>query len=142
MKQTKKAFTLIEIMIVIIILGLLASMVVPNLIGQGEQAKQKLVCIQMKSIENALKNFKLEEGRYPTTQEGLMALIKNPSPAKYKNYPEKGFLDSKSLPKDSWGNPFIYINNNGDIDLISLGADAKEGGSGENKDIKLSECQR
>ena len=142
MKNRKRGFTLIEIMIVIIILGLLASMVVPNLIGQGEQAKQKLVCIQMKSIDNSLKNFKLEEGRYPTTQEGLMALIKNPNPSKYKSYPDKGFLDAKSLPRDSWGNHFIYINNNGEVDLISLGADAKEGGDGENKDIKLSQCQR
>jgi general secretion pathway protein G len=138
----KKGFTLIEIMIVIIILGLLASMVVPNLIGQGEQAKQKLVCIQMKTIKDALNSFKLEEGRYPTTQEGLNALLKNPDPAKYKNYPDKGFLDAKSLPKDSWGNEFIYVNNNGDIDIISLGADAKEGGSGENKDIRLSQCRR
>jgi len=137
----KRGFTLIEIMIVIIILGLLASMVVPNLIGQGEAAKQKLVCVQMKSIKDSLKSFKLEEGRYPTTQEGLKALIKNPDPQKYKNYPSNGFLDSKSVPKDSWGNEFIYVNNNGDIDIISLGADGKEGGDGENKDIKLSQCE-
>jgi len=138
----KKGFTLIEIMIVIIILGLLASMVVPNLIGQGEQAKQKLVCVQMKSIADSLKSFKLEEGRYPTTQEGLKALIKNPDSTKYKNYPSNGFLDSKSVPKDSWGNEFIYINNNGDFDIISLGADGKEGGDGESKDIKYSQCQK
>ncbi len=137
----KKGFTLIEIMIVIIILGLLASMVVPNLIGQGEQAKQKLVCVQMKSIKDSLKSFKIEEGRYPTTQEGLKALITNPDPAKYKSYPNGGFLDSKKLPKDSWGNEFIYVNNNGNIDIISLGADGKEGGSGENKDIRLSQCE-
>ena len=137
----KRGFTLIEIMIVIIILGLLASMVVPNLIGQGEQAKQKLVCVQMKTIKDSLKSFKLEEGRYPTTQEGLKALITNPDPKKYKNYPTNGFLDSKKLPKDSWGNEFIYINNNGNIDIISLGADGKEGGEGENKDIRLSQCE-
>ena len=138
----KKGFTLIEIMIVIIILGLLASMVVPNLIGQGEQAKQKLVCIQMKSIKDSLKNFKLEEGRYPSTQEGLQALIQNPDTTKYKSYPSNGFLDSKTLPKDSWGNEFIYLNNNSVIDIISLGADNKEGGTGENKDIRLSKCQK
>ena len=137
----KKAFTLLEIMIVVVILGLLAALVVPNLIGQGEQAKQKLVCVQMKSLKNALDNFKVEEGRYPTTEEGLKALIKNPNPEKYKNYPKGGFLGSDKLPKDPWGNDYIYINQNGKIDIISLGADGKEGGSGENKDIRLSECQ-
>jgi len=137
----KKAFTLIEIMIVIVILGLLATLVVPNIIGQGEQAKQKLVCVQMKSLKDALDSFKIQEGNYPTTEEGLMALIKNPDPQKYKSFPRGGFLGSKKLPKDPWGGDYIYVNNGGDIDIISLGADKKEGGSGENKDIRLSECQ-
>ena len=137
----KKAFTLLEIMIVVVILGLLAALVVPNLIGQGEQAKEKLVCVQMKSLKNALDSFKIQEGRYPTTEEGLKALIKNPNPQKYKNYPNGGFLGSDKLPKDSWGNNYIYVNQNGKIDIISLGADGKEGGKGENKDIRLSECQ-
>ena len=137
----RKGFTLIEIMIVIIILGLLASLVVPNLIGQSEQAKEKLVCVQMKSLKDALDNFKIQEGKYPTTQEGLKALIQNPNPAKYKSYPNGGFLGSKKLPKDPWGGDYIYVNNGGNIDIISLGADGKEGGSGENKDIRLSQCQ-
>jgi len=136
----KKAFSLIEVMIVIVILGLIASLVVPNLIGQGEKAKEKLVCVQMKSLKDALDSFKVDEGRYPTTQEGLKALIQNPDPQKYKNYPQNGYLNSKKLPKDPWGNDYIYINNEGDIDIISLGADGKEGGSGENKDIRFSEC--
>jgi len=138
----RKGFTLIEIMIVIVILGLLASLVVPNIIGQGEQAKQKLVCVQMKSLKDALDSFKIQEGSYPTTEEGLGALVKNPNPEKYKNYPSGGFLGSKKLPKDPWGGDYIYINNNSQIDIISLGADKKEGGSGENKDIRLSECQQ
>jgi general secretion pathway protein G len=136
----KKAFSLIEVMIVIVILGLIASLVVPNLIGQGEKAKEKLVCVQMKSLKDALDSFKVDEGRYPTTQEGLKALIQNPDPQKYKNYPQNGYLNSKKLPKDPWGNDYIYINNDGTIDIISLGADGKEGGSGENKDIRYSEC--
>lgn len=137
----KSAFTLIEIMMVVIILSLLASVVMPNIISQGERAKSKLVCVQMKSLKNSLDSFKLEEGNYPTTMEGLKALIKNPNPTKYKNYPQDGFLGSKTLPKDPWGGEYIYVNNNGDIDIISLGADRKEGGKGENKDIKLSQCQ-
>ena len=136
----RRGFTLIEIMIVIIILGLLASLVIPNIIGQSEEAKKKLACIQMKSLKNALDNFKVQEGNYPSTQEGLEALLKNPDPQKYPNYPTGGFLGSKKLPKDPWGGKYIYINNDGSIDLISLGADKKEGGSGENADIRLSEC--
>jgi general secretion pathway protein G len=138
----RKGFTLIEIMIVVIILGLLASLVVPNLIGQGEKAKQKLVCVQMKSLKNALDSFKVQYGKYPSTEEGLKALIHNPNPEKYTDYPKEGFLSNDKLPKDPWGNNYIYINNDGKIDIISLGADGKEGGSGENKDIKLSQCQR
>jgi len=137
----KKGFTLIEIMVVIVILGLLASLVVPNIIGQGERAKEKLVCVQMKSLKDSLNSFKVEEGSYPTTEEGLQILIKNTNPSKYKHYPEGGFLSSKKLPKDPWGHDFIYINNNSDIDIISLGADGKEGGKKENKDIRLSQCQ-
>ncbi len=137
----KRAFTLLELMIVIVILGLLAALVVPNLIGQGERAKEKLVCVQMKSLKDALDSFKIEEGTYPTTEEGLKALIKNPNPKKYKNYPKGGFLGSDKLPKDPWGGDYIYVNNNGKIDIISLGADRKEGGEGENKDIRFSQCQ-
>ncbi len=137
----RKGFTLLEIMIVVVILGLLAALVVPNLIGQGERAKEKLTCVQMKSLKNALDSFKVQEGRYPSTEEGLKALIKNPDPKKYKSYPKEGFLGSNKLPKDPWGNEYIYVNEDGKVDIISLGADGKEGGSGENKDIRLSECQ-
>ena len=137
----KKGFTLIELLIVIAILGLLAALVVPNVIGQGEEAKRKLVCIQEKSLKDALDSFKVTEGVYPTTEEGLKALVKNPNPEKYKSYPKNGFLKDGKLPKDPWGNDYIYVNNGGNIDIISLGADGKEGGNGENKDIKLSECK-
>ena len=137
----RKGFTLLEIMIVVVILGLLAALVVPNLIGQGERAKEKLTCVQMKSLKNALDSFKVQEGRYPSTEEGLKALIKNPDPKKYKSYPKGGFLGSDKLPKDPWGNDYIYVNEDSKVDIISLGADGKEGGSGENRDLKLSECQ-
>ncbi len=135
----KKGFSLIEIMIVIIILGLLAGLVLPNLLGQGEQAKRKIVCIQMQSIKDALKNFKLQNGVYPTTEEGIKALISNPDEEKYKSYPNGGFLDEKE-PKDPWKNPYIYTNDESTIDILSLGADGKEGGSGEAADIAMSSC--
>ncbi|HIP15357.1 MAG TPA: type II secretion system protein GspG [Sulfurimonas autotrophica] len=135
------AFTLMELMIVIIILGLLAALVMPNLTGKSEEAKQKLVCIQMKNISQALKMFKVDNGRYPTTEEGLEALMKNPSPEDLPNYAKSGYLEDNNLPKDPWGHPFIYLEEDNNPELISLGADGKEGGNKENKDIRLSECK-
>ncbi len=137
----KKGFSLIEIMIVIIILGLLAGLVLPNLLGQSEKAKKGIVCIQMQSIKDALKNFKLQNGVYPSTEEGMKALVSNPDPEKYKSYPEGGFLDG-TVPVDPWKNPYIYINNDGEIDMISLGADGKEGGTKESADISFSTCKK
>lgn len=141
-KKTKKGFTLVEIMIVIIILGLLAALVVPNLIGKGEEAKQKLVCVQMKSVSEALNMFKADNGVFPETEEGIDALIKNPDADKYKNYSPSGYLGSKNAPLDPWKNKFIYLNNGTSYEIISLGADKAEGGEGESKDIKFSECGR
>ena len=137
----KKGFSLIEIMIVIIILGLLAGLVLPNLLGQGEQAKRKIVCIQMESINDALKNFKMQNGMYPSTEEGLQALISNPDEEKYKSYPDGGFLDGKE-PHDPWKNAYIYTNDESTIEILSLGADGKEGGSGEAADITMSSCNQ
>ena len=136
----KKAFSLMELMIVIIILGLLASLVLPNLIGKSEEAKQKLVCVQMRSIAQALDMFKLDNGNYPDTQEGLKALVKNPDPEKYPNYAAKGYFANGQLPKDPWGHSYIYVKTDDGFNLISLGADGKEGGKNENKDISYEEC--
>ena len=137
----RKGFSLIELMIVIIILGLLASLVMPNIMGKGEEAKQKLVCVQMKNIGETLKMFKLDNGMYPTTEEGLEALTANPDEGKYPNYARSGYFEDKKMPKDSWQNTFVYINLDGGFDLISFGADRKEGGSGDAADIRYSECK-
>lgn len=136
----RQAFTLMELMIVIIILGLLASLIMPNLVGKGEQAKQKLVCVQMKTIAESVKLFKIEQGVYPTTEIGLSALIANPDPEKYTSYPKGGYLDTKTLPKDPWKNDYIYLLLDDGFELISLGADGKENGTGENEDIVFSKC--
>ncbi|WP_457595728.1 type II secretion system major pseudopilin GspG [Hydrogenimonas sp.] len=140
--RKRKAFSLLELMIVIVILGLLSALVLPNLLGKAESAKRKLVCIQMKQIQEALKSFKFDNGMYPTTEEGLEALLKNPDPEKYTNYAPNGYLESKTLPKDPWKHPYVYINEGNKVQLISLGADGKEGGEGDAKDITLQECER
>ena len=127
----RNAFSLIELMIVIVILGLLAAMVMPSLTGKGEAAKRDLVCVQMKSIyDGALDMYKIKNSVYPSTEDGLEILTKD----------DTYFKDGK-MPKDSWGQAFIYLNNDGTIELISLGADKKEGGKDSAKDIHLSECK-
>ena len=141
-QKSRKAFSLIELMIVIVILGVLAAMVMPSLTGKGEEAKRNLVCVQMKSIYNgALDMFKINNSLYPSTEEGLEALVKNPDEEKYPSYSTSGYFKDSKMPKDSWGNAFIYINDDGKVELISLGADRKEGGKDEGSDIKMSECK-
>lgn len=137
----RKAFTLMELMIVIMILGLLSALVVPNLVGQSDKARRDIVCIQMETISESLKMFRADYGAYPQMDEGLNALVANPDSTKYKNYPNGGYLDSKSTPKDSWGTEFVYLLDGGNFDIVSLGADKKEGGESENEDIYLSKCQ-
>ena len=136
----RSAFTLMELMIVIVILGLLAGLIVPNLMESADKAKRDIVCVQMKIVGEVLDRFKLENGTYPTTEEGLQALIKNPSEEDYPAYSSQGYA-GKGLPKDSWKSDFIYINNSNDFDLISLGSDRKEGGEDVASDMRFSECK-
>ncbi|MDD5716927.1 MAG: type II secretion system major pseudopilin GspG [Sulfuricurvum sp.] len=140
-QNRRRGFTLIEIMVVIIILGLLAAFVVPNITGKSEEAKQKLVCVQMKSLGEGLKMFRIDNGSFPSGEEGLGALLTNPSSDKYPSYSKSGYLDGNKLPKDPWNHPYIYLNDGSGFDLVSLGSDGKEGGSDEAKDQKLSECR-
>lgn len=139
-KRVKKAFTLIELLVVILILGLLAAFVVPNIIGASDKAKRDIVCSQMGSISSALDMFKMDNGMFPDTEEGLKALVSNPDSDKYPAYSDKPYM--KKVAKDSWGQPIQYIKTEGGFDLISFGPDRKEGGSGNNADIKLSTCQK
>ncbi|MDD2699148.1 MAG: type II secretion system major pseudopilin GspG [Arcobacteraceae bacterium] len=125
-KYSKKAFTLMELMVVIIILGLLASFVLPSLTGKSDEAKVKITCIEMKNIAQAIKMYKIDNSSYPSTSEGLNILI------------EKKYFEDGKLPKDSWGNPFIYTDGENGFELISFGGDKSEGGS---DDIYYSKCQ-
>ena len=133
-KLTPKGFTLIELMIVVVILGLLATVVVPRMLGRPEQARRTKAKIDIRSIEASLALFKADTGRFPTTSEGLETLVKDPG---IKGYNEDGYLDK--APEDPWGNRYIYICpgvHSKDYDLKSLGRDGEEGGSGDNADIE------
>lgn len=134
--RDRSGFTLIEIMVVIVILGLLAALVVPKLIGRTEEAKKTQARVQIRNIEQALGLFKLDNGFYPATDQGIEALIKIPDVGRIpKNYRKDGYLDR--LPKDPWGNPYVYVSpgTNRDYEISSYGADGAQGGEGEDADI-------
>ncbi len=137
---TKNAFSLLELLVVILILGILAAAVVPRVVGAGDKAKVDLVCVNMKGAANALKMFKLDNGMYPDTEEGFEALQSNPDADKYSNYSSAAYLEH--LPKDSWGSKMVYIKTGNAFDIISYGADKREGGTDEYADIKYSGCNK
>jgi general secretion pathway protein G len=130
-------FTLIELMVVIVILGVLAGLVLPRIVDQPDKARVVKAKMQIESLSMGLKQYKLDNGFYPSTEQGLRALKEKPSIGRVpQNYPAKGYLDT--VPKDPWGRDYVYIcpGEHGDFDLISLGADREEGGEGVNADIK------
>ena len=135
-----KGFTLIEIMVVIIILGLLAGLVLPKFLGQEEKAKREVTKTQIRALESALDSYKLDNGFYPTTDQGLDALIKQPEagriPAKWR---DGGYLKPARIPKDPWGKDYVYISpgsENREYEIVSYGADGEPGGEGNNADIQ------
>jgi general secretion pathway protein G len=138
-KNNNKGFTLLEIIVVVFILSLLAAIVAPKIIGRTDDARIKAAQVQIKNLETALKLFKLDNGFYPSTEQGLDALVEQPTngqiPQKYR---EGGYLEQKRVPLDPWGNPYIYISPglHGDFDIMSYGADGKEGGEGKDEDIQ------
>lgn len=127
-------FTLIELMVVIIILGILATLVGPRMFGRVDEAKQNAAATQIELFGTALDSFRLDVGRYPTTAEGLDALINPVSGVDSWNGP---YLKKRVVPKDPWDNAYVYESpgTHGDYDLMSYGADKTEGGEDENKDI-------
>ncbi len=132
-------FSLIELMVVIVILGLLATMLVPRIMDRPDEARVTKAMLDIRALESALKLYKLDNGFYPTTDQGLAALVQrptsNPTP---RNWNPKGYLDSAAVPKDPWGYEFIYRSpgsGNRDYEILSLGADGRSGGEGVNRDI-------
>jgi general secretion pathway protein G len=136
--QNRKAFSLIELLIVIVILGGLIAVVAPGLMDSADKAKRDTVCLKMNDLKKRLDMFKLDNGVFPDTEEGFEALLQNPDTDKYPNYRAKPYL--KKLPKDSWKTPFVYINKGDDVEIVSYGADRKEGGEENGADIFFSKC--
>jgi general secretion pathway protein G len=142
--ENNKGFTLLEIIVVVFILSLLAAIVAPKIIGRTDDARITEAKIQIKNFETALKLFKLDSGFYPSTEQGLSALLEKPVTGQIpQKYREGGYLEQKKIPPDPWGNPYLYISPglNGDFDIVSYGADGKEGGDGKNADIKNWDIQ-
>ena len=131
-------FTLIELMVVIVILGLLAALIAPRLMSRTDEAKVTQATIQIKNFETALRLFKNDNGFYPSTEQGLAALISPPAEGQLpEHFREGGYLEKKSLPADPWGNAYIYLSpgEERDYDIITYGADGQPGGEKYNADI-------
>lgn len=132
--KMQKGFSLIEIMVVVVILGILASIVVPKIMGRPDEARKIQAKSNILAIQNALDLYKLDNGIYPSTEQGLSALVQkpnnNPTPSNWKQY-------LKSLPKDPWGRDFLYLNpgEHSDVDVFTYGAEGQPGGTGINEEI-------
>lgn len=137
-----RGFTLIEIMVVVVILGILAAVVVPRLLDRPEEARITKAKTDIKGIEQAIGMFKLDNGYYPSTEQGLAALVEQPTvgriPTKYQ---AGGYL--KKVPVDPWGNPYVYISPgiHDSFDIISYGSDGEPGGEDNNADINSWELE-
>ena len=124
-------FTLIEIMVVVFILGLLVTLVAPRIIGRTDEARVTKAKADIKAIEESMNMFKLDNGFYPSTAEGIAALVQ--APPRARRFNPDGYLSK--VPSDPWGNEYLYMTDGRDAIVISLGADGVEGGEGDNADI-------
>jgi general secretion pathway protein G len=139
MRYAQRGFTLIEIMVVVVILSVLGALVVPQIIDKVDVAKVKRAQSDIRAIQTALDLYRLDNFKYPTTEQGLQALVKQPADPTITNYAASGYL--KSLPKDPWGNIYQYLSpgtDGRDYDIITYGRDGKPGGEGYDADISTS----
>jgi general secretion pathway protein G len=140
--RSARGFTLIELLVVIVILGVLAGLVVPQIMDEPDKAKVVKAKIQIEQISSAVKKFRLDNGFYPTTEQGLEALVSKPEIGRVpSSFPANGYLPK--VPQDPWGNDYIYISpgEHQEFDIISLGGDAEEGGEGGDADVKSWEIE-
>lgn len=134
--RNNRGFTLIEILVVVVILGILASIVVPRFLDKPDEAKLTKAKTDIKGIEQALGMYKLDNGFFPSTEQGLAALVQKPTVGRIPTkFPDGGYL--KKTPLDPWDAPYVYLSPgiHGDFDIISYGADGEPGGEGKNADI-------
>jgi general secretion pathway protein G len=131
----QQGFTLIEIMVVVIILGILAAIVAPNVIGRVDDAQITKAKTEIRNLESSLKFYRLDNFAYPTTEQGLEALASKPADPNIKNWKSGGYIPR--VPNDPWGNAYLYLNpgTNGEIDIYTLGRDGQPGGEGVDADI-------
>jgi general secretion pathway protein G len=135
---SEKGFSFLELMVVVVILGILATYIAPRFMGRTDDAKAVKAKVDILAIETALKLYKLDNGDYPTTEQGLAALVEKPSTEPVPlNWKEKGYLEKARVPVDPWGKEYLYLSPgvHDDYDLISYGADGVQGGEGKNKDV-------
>jgi len=133
---SQSGFTLIEIMIVVVILGILASIIVPNVMDSPNEARIVKAKQDIRTLESALNLYKLDNFNYPSTDQGLEALVKQPDgQPEAKHWKKNGYI--KKLPKDPWGNDYLYLSpgSHGDFDIISYGSDGRKGGEGAAADL-------
>jgi len=132
--RAQQGFTLIELMVVLVIIGVLAALIVPNVLNRADDARVTAARTDVNNLMQALKLYRLDNQRYPSTEQGLAALVKKPTtgpePMNWKPYLDK-------LPNDPWGRPYQYMNPGlqGEVDVLSFGADGQAGGEGKNADI-------
>ncbi|WP_347556836.1 type II secretion system major pseudopilin GspG [Robbsia sp. KACC 23696] len=135
-RRRARGFTLIEVMVVIAIIGILATLIVPKIMNRPDQARRVAATQDIATVMQSLKLYRLDNGRYPTTEQGLRALVTKPSTDPVpNNWKDGGYLEK--LPNDPWGNAYQYLNPgvHGEIDVFSYGADGKAGGDGNDADI-------
>ncbi len=136
MVAANRGFSLVEILVVLVIMGLLISVVAPTVLNQADDARIQKAQADFKSIETALKLYRLDNYVYPSTEQGLEALVEPSTMApEPRNFKEGGYLSA--VPQDPWGRPYLYMSpgDHGEVDLYSLGADGLSGGEGQNADI-------
>jgi len=140
----EKGFTLIELLVVLVIIGILAGYIGPKIMGHPEEARRTKAALQIQAIETALKLYKLDNGVYPSTEQGLQALVEPPETGKLPpKWRSGGYLEHGTVPKDPWGNEFVYLcpGVQGDFDLSSYGADGEAGGEGDGADVNNWELE-